>query len=133
MDLQSIRREYLRGSLTREELLDNPIEQFSLWMEQAIKMELPEPTAMIAATSARDGQPSQRVVLLKGFDERGFVFFTNYESRKAREIAVNSKVSLHFPWFPIERQIMICGVAEKVTADESRAYFTSRPRERAAG
>tara|TARA_R110002072_G_scaffold301164_1_gene480174 strand:+ start:37467 stop:38105 length:639 start_codon:yes stop_codon:yes gene_type:complete len=133
MDLQSIRREYLRGSLTREELLDNPIEQFSRWMEQAIKMELPEPTAMVAATSARDGQPSQRVVLLKGFDERGFVFFTNYESRKAREIAVNSKVSLHFPWFPIERQIMICGVAEKVTSEESRAYFTSRPRESQLG
>ena len=133
MDLQSIRREYLRGSLTREELLDNPIEQFSVWMEQAIKMELPEPPAMVAATSARDGQPSQRVVLLKGFDERGFVFFTNYESRKAREIAVNSKVSLHFPWFPIERQIMICGVAEKVTSDESRAYFTSRPRESQLG
>jgi len=129
MDLQAIRREYLSGSLTRESLAENPVEQFSIWMDQAIKMQLVDPTAMVLATSARDGQVSQRVVLLKGVDERGFVFFTNYESRKSREIAVNSKVSLHFPWYPVERQVMVCGVAEKVSVEESRDYFQSRPRD----
>jgi len=128
-DLQAIRRDYLSGSLTRESLAENPIEQFSTWMDQAIEMQLVDPTAMVLATSARDGQVSQRVVLLKGVDERGFVFFTNYESRKAREIGVNSKVSLHFPWYPIERQVMVCGVAERVSQEESRAYFQSRPRD----
>jgi pyridoxamine 5'-phosphate oxidase len=129
MDLQAIRREYLSGSLTRESLAENPVEQFSIWMDQAIKMQLVDPTAMVLATSARDGQVSQRVVLLKGVDERGFVFFTNYESRKSRKIAVNSKVSLHFPWYPVERQVMVCGVAEKVSVEESRDYFRSRPRD----
>jgi pyridoxamine 5'-phosphate oxidase len=128
-DLQAIRRDYLSGSLSRESLAENPIEQFSTWMSQAIEMQLVDPTAMVLATSARDGQVSQRVVLLKGVDERGFVFFTNYESRKAREIGVNSKVSLHFPWHTIERQVMICGVAEKVSQEESRTYFQSRPRD----
>lgn len=128
-DLQAMRRDYLSGSLTRESLAENPLEQFSTWMDQAIEMQLVDPTAMVLATSARDGQVSQRVVLLKGVDERGFVFFTNYESRKSREIGVNSKVSLHFPWFPIERQVMVCGVAEKVSQQESRAYFQSRPRD----
>lgn len=133
MDLQSIRREYLRGSLSRKDLQENPIEQFREWMAQAIHMQLPEPTAMVLATSSRDGQCSQRVVLLKDVDERGFTFFTNYESRKAREIAVNSKVSLHFPWFQIERQVMVCGVAERVSPEESRAYFNARPRESQLG
>lgn len=129
MDLQAIRRDYLSGSLTRDELAQDPLAQFSVWMDQAIKMQLTDPTAMVLATAARDGQVSQRVVLLKGFDERGFVFFTNYESRKSREIGANSKVSLHFPWYPIERQVLVCGVAEKVSAEESRTYFQSRPRD----
>lgn len=129
MDLQSIRREYLRGQLHREELAADPIEQFGRWMEQAIRMEQPEPTAMVLATA----QPAQRVVLLKGFDERGFTFFTNYESRKAQQIAANSAVSLHFPWLSIERQVIIQGMAEKVSTEESRAYFGSRPRESQLG
>ncbi|MDP3516540.1 MAG: pyridoxamine 5'-phosphate oxidase [Pseudohongiella sp.] len=129
MDLQDIRRDFRKGTLTRDELIDDPIEQFKLWMQQALSTDLVDPTAMVLATGARDGQVSQRVVLLKGLDERGFVFFTNYESRKSREIAVNSKVSLHFPWFAIERQVMVCGVAEKVPLEESRAYFQSRPRD----
>jgi pyridoxamine 5'-phosphate oxidase len=129
MELQDVRREYHKGTLTREDLLDNPVEQFRVWMQQALGTELSDPTAMVLGTSARDGQVSQRVVLLKGLDERGFVFFTNYESRKSREIAVNSKVSLHFPWFAIERQVMVAGVAEKISVDESRAYFQSRPRD----
>lgn len=129
MDLQDIRRDFRKGTLTRDELTDDPIEQFKLWMQQALTTDLVDPTAMVLATSARDGQVSQRVVLLKGLDERGFVFYTNYESRKSREISVNSKVSLHFPWFAIERQVMVCGVAEKVSLDESRSYFQSRPRD----
>ena len=129
MDLQSIRREYLRGQLHREELAADPIEQFGRWMEQAIKMEQPEPTAMVLATT----QPAQRVVLLKGFDERGFTFFTNSESRKAQQMAPNSSVSLHFPWLSIERQVIIQGVADKVSTEESRAYFSSRPRESQLG
>lgn len=129
MDLQDIRRDFRKGTLTRDELIDDPIEQFKLWMQQALTTDLVDPTAMVLATSARDGQVSQRVVLLKGLDERGFVFYTNYESRKSREMSVNSKVSLHFPWFAIERQVMVCGVAEKVSLDESRSYFQSRPRD----
>ena len=129
IDLQGIRRDFLRGTLSREDLLENPVAQFQLWLDQALSTELTDPTAMVLATSSREGQVSQRVVLLKGLDERGFVFFTNYESRKAREIGSNSKVSLHFPWFAIERQVMVCGVAEKVSVEESKAYFQSRPRE----
>lgn len=129
MDLQDIRRDFRKGTLTREELLGNPIEQFKLWMQQALTTDLTDPTAMVLGTAARDGQVSQRVVLLKGLDERGFVFFTNYESRKSREIAVNSKVSLHFPWFAIERQVIVAGVAEKISVEDSRAYFQSRPRD----
>lgn len=133
MDLQSIRREYLSGSLTREQLQSSPVDQFGLWLDQAIKMEQPDPTAMVLATVGADGQPGQRVVLLKGFDERGFVFYTNYDSRKSQDIAANSQVSLHFPWYPIERQVLVCGVAEKVTDEESTAYFQSRPRESQLG
>lgn len=129
MDLQDIRRDFRKGTLTREELHSDPIEQFNLWMRQALTTDIVDPTAMVLATAALDGQVSQRVVLLKGLDERGFVFFTNYESRKSREISINSKVSLHFPWLAIERQVMVCGVAEKVSVEESRAYFQSRPRE----
>jgi pyridoxamine 5'-phosphate oxidase len=129
MELQDIRRDFRKGTLTREELHSDPIAQFNRWMQQALTTDIVDPTAMILATAARDGQVSQRVVLLKGLDERGFVFFTNYESRKSREIAINSKVSLHFPWLVIERQVMVCGVAEKVSVEESRAYFHSRPRD----
>lgn len=133
MDLQSIRREYLSGSLTREQLQSDPVAQFGLWLDQAIKMEQPDPTAMVLATVGADGQPGQRVVLLKGFDEHGFVFFTNYDSRKSRDIAANAQVSLHFPWYPIERQVLVCGVADKVSDEESTAYFQSRPRESQLG
>jgi pyridoxamine 5'-phosphate oxidase len=129
IELQDIRRDFRKRTLTREELHSDPIEQFNLWMQQALTTDIVDPTAMVLATAALDGQVSQRVVLLKGLDERGFVFFTNYESRKSQEISVNSKVSLHFPWLAIERQVMVCGVAEKVSVEESRAYFQSRPRE----
>ena len=129
MDLESIRREYLSGGLNRDDLLDSPIDQFNVWMQQAVDMGLRDPTAMTLATVSAGGQPSQRIVLLKQLDDLGLIFFTNYESRKAREIADNPKVSLHFPWHDIERQIKICGSAEKLSAAESLKYFLTRPRE----
>lgn len=129
MKLADVRREYLRGSLRRSDLAPDPIKQFEIWMEQAIEMQIGDPTAMVLGTATRDGQMSQRIVLLKGVDERGFTFFTNYESHKARDITGNSRVSLHFPWYSIERQVMVSGMADKISSDESRAYFESRPRE----
>ncbi len=129
MDLQALRREYVKGGLNREDLIDNPLDMFARWMQEAIDMQLPDANAMTVASVGKDGQPSQRIVLLKSVDEKGFIFFTNYESRKAREICCNAKVSLHFPWHVLERQVEVCGVAEKISAKESRQYFISRPRE----
>lgn len=129
LDLQALRREYLRGGLNLEDLSASPIDQFGHWMEQAVAAEIPDPTAMVLATAAPDGQPSQRIVLLKDLDERGFVFYTNYASRKARELSVNAKVSLHFPWHLLERQVDICGTVETLTREESETYFARRPRE----
>lgn len=129
MDLEDIRREYLAGGLQRQDLASDPIQQFSRWMDQALTMEIGDPTAMTVATVSADGQPSQRIVLLKHFDAQGFVFYTNYSSRKARELDVNNRVSLHFPWHNIERQVKICGSASKIPSAESLKYFLSRPRE----
>lgn len=129
MDIDHLRREYLKGGLQRENLLQDPMAQFSAWLKQAIEAGLEDPTAMTVATVSADGQPSQRIVLLKHVDQRGFVFYTNYSSRKAREMDVNPKVSLHFPWHAMERQVKVCGVAEKVSQAESLKYFLSRPRE----
>ena len=128
MDLESFRREYLRGGLHRKDLQEDPIEQFSIWMQQALDLGIIDPTAMTISTVASDGQPSQRIVLLKNFDDLGFVFYTNYESRKAKELGRNSKVSLLFPWNQIDRQIKICGEAHKLSSRDSRDYFVSRPR-----
>ena len=128
MDLKSFRREYLRGGLRRKDLQEDPIEQFSIWMQQALDLGIIDPTAMTISTVASDGQPSQRIVLLKNFDDLGFVFYTNYESRKAEELSRNSKVSLLFPWNQIDRQIKICGEAQKISSRDSRDYFVSRPR-----
>jgi len=128
MDLESFRREYLRGGLHRKDLQEDPIKQFSIWMQQSIELGVIDPTAMTISTVASDGQPSQRIVLLKNFDDRGFVFYTNYESRKAKELSRNSKVSLLFPWNQIDRQIKICGEAQKLSSKDSRDYFVSRPR-----
>ena len=128
MDLESFRREYLRGGLHRKDLQEDPIEQFSIWMQQALDLGIIDPTAMTMSTVASDGQPSQRIVLLKNFDDLGFVFYTNYESRKAKELSSNSKVSLLFPWNQIDRQIKICGEAQKLSSQDSRDYFVSRPR-----
>jgi pyridoxamine 5'-phosphate oxidase len=129
MELGNLRREYLLGGLNRENLLADPIKQFELWLQQAIDLEIHDPTAMVIATVAEDGQPSQRIVLLKHLDDKGFVFFTNFGSRKAKEIAENSKVSLHFPWNDIDRQVKLQGKAQKISTKESLKYFLSRPRE----
>lgn len=129
MDIENLRREYLRGGLSRSELLDDPIKQFELWLEQAVALGISDPTAMALGTVGTDGQPSQRIVLLKHLDKDGFVFFTNYGSRKAKELALNSKVSLLFPWHSIERQVKIAGESEKISTAESLKYFMTRPRE----
>lgn len=129
MNIDQLRREYRREGLNEEDLKTSPFPQFSLWLQQAIDAGLDDPTAMTVATVSESGQPSQRIVLLKHLDEQGFVFYTNYESRKARDLAHSPKISLHFPWHGIDRQVKICGIAEKVSTGESLKYFLSRPRE----
>ena len=129
MDLESLRREYLHGGLNREDLLDNPFDQFGKWMQQAIDLEIHDPTAMTIATVSEDGQPSQRIVLLKHIDKDGMIFYTNYSSRKAIELDNNPKISLHFPWHAIDRQVKICGEVAKISAAESLKYFVTRPHE----
>lgn len=129
MDLKDMRREYLSGGLTQEDLQSDPIDQFQQWMREAIDLGIKDVTAMTLATVSTDGQPSQRIVLLKQVDKQGFVFFTNYASKKAGEIAANAKVSLHFPWHNIDRQVKICGQASKVSTAESLKYFLSRPQD----
>ncbi len=129
MELDKFRRDYLQGGLQRQDLADDPIVQFETWLKQAVEAGLKDPTAMTVATVDAAGQPSQRIVLLKHLDQRGFVFYTNYESDKARDIAANPRVSLHFPWHELERQVKICGRAEKVSTAESLKYFSSRPTE----
>ncbi len=129
MDLSQFRREYLKGGLSRADLNPDPVIQFSQWFEQARKTEIADPTAMILATVGAGGRPSQRTVLLKYFDQEGLVFFTNYGSRKANEIAGNPQVSLLFVWLELERQVMLTGKAEKISTAESARYFLSRPKE----
>lgn len=121
-----LRREYGHDGLRRTDLSPDPLEQFHRWFEQAVGAELLEPNAMVLSTCG-GSQPSSRTVLLKAFDRRGYVFFTNYGSRKAGEIAANPLVSLLFPWFGLERQVLIEGRAERISAPESLAYFSSRP------
>lgn len=128
VDLHALRREYITAGLRKADLDPDPFAQFSKWMDQAITSQIPEPNAMTLATVAPDGAPVQRVVLLKTYDAKGFVFFTNYDSAKAAQIAANPRVSLHFFWEPLARQIAIRGVAQKVSTAESLAYFIRRPR-----
>jgi pyridoxamine 5'-phosphate oxidase len=129
MSLEENRREYDYGKLSRESLLDNPFDQFTLWMNQAIEARVQDPTAMSVATVSSEGKPWQRMVLLKGFDKKGFVFYTNLGSRKAKEIEANAQVSLHFPWLQLDRQVIIGGRAERLSAVEVVKYFLSRPKE----
>jgi pyridoxamine 5'-phosphate oxidase len=129
MELDNIRRDYSQGGLRRKDLQENPVNQFTLWLQQAIDSGLKDPTAMTVATVSPEGMPSQRIVLLKHVDEQGFVFYTNLESRKAQDLAHNQNISLHFPWHGLERQVKIQGVAERVSAAESLKYFLSRPKD----
>jgi len=133
MNLADLRNEFLRDSLQENDLAKKPIKQFESWFQEVLTLKIGEPNAMSIATVSADGQPSLRTVLLKYFDEKGFVFFTNYQSRKAQEIEENSKVALLFFWKELERQVKICGVAEKVSKRGTFIYFTSRPRESQIG
>ncbi|MET4694334.1 pyridoxamine 5'-phosphate oxidase [Endozoicomonas lisbonensis] len=127
MDISNLRENYTQAGLIKEDLSSDPVEQFTLWFQQAQEAQLPEPNAMSIATATADGVPSLRTVLLKYFDQSGFVFFTNYSSNKSREIAENPHVALMFPWVTLERQVIIKGTAEKISKAESLKYFTSRP------
>ena len=133
LDLENLRREYTQGGLEREQLCENPIEQFKLWMQQTIDAKIPDPNAMTIATVDASGQPSQRIVLLKHLDEKGFVFYTNLQSRKAQELKQNPKISLHFPWYFLERQVKVCGVVEPLSTTEVFKYFVTRPRDSQLG
>jgi pyridoxamine 5'-phosphate oxidase len=133
MDLSEFRKEYSDRGLRREDLDADPMVQFGHWFQQAIELDLHEPNAMSLATVDAAGRPLLRTVLLKYFDANGFVFFTNYQSRKAKHIAGNPQVSLLFPWVILERQVIVQGRAEKISAAESLKYFTSRPRESQLG
>ncbi|MEN8802737.1 MAG: pyridoxamine 5'-phosphate oxidase [Thiogranum sp.] len=128
MNTEALRRELMAKGLVRDDLCPDPIKQFEQWYAQTVETDLPEPSAMSLATVDTQGQPWQRIVLLKLFDEKGFVFFTNYSSRKAEQIAVNSKVSLLFPWQALGRQLKVTGTAEKISTAESVKYFATRPR-----
>ncbi|MBK5967184.1 pyridoxamine 5'-phosphate oxidase [Thiocystis minor] len=123
-----LRQELMERGLARAELDPDPIRQFQQWFETAIGTDLPEPNAMSLCTVDPQGQPSVRTVLLKLYDEQGFVFFTNYGSRKAREIDHNPRVALLFPWVALARQVQITGRAERIPTAESLKYFVSRPR-----
>ena len=128
MDLSDLRKEYESTGLDRKDLDDDPLLQFEKWFKQALSTGMEYANGMSLATVGADGTPSLRTVLLKLFDRRGFVFYTNYESHKARDIAENPKVALLFPWLDLQRQIKITGLAEKISTAESLAYFASRPR-----
>lgn len=133
LHLENLRREYTQGGLERENLLDNPIAQFQLWLKQIIDARIPDPTAMTIATVDASGQPSQRIVLLKHVDDGGFVFYTNLRSRKAQELKQNPKISLHFPWHFLERQVKVCGVVEQLSTTDVLKYFITRPRDSQLG
>ncbi len=128
VDVADLRREYARGGLLESDLLADPFEMFQRWLAEASAANLYEPNAMVVATVSADGLPSCRMVLLKGFDARGFVFFTNLNSRKGVELAVESQCSLLFPWHPLERQVRVDGVASLVSREEVADYFATRPR-----
>jgi pyridoxamine 5'-phosphate oxidase len=126
-NIKQMRREYNKGSFNENNAKQNPFEQFRNWFNEAIEVKMLEPNAMTVATADKYARPSARVVLLKSFDERGFVFYTNYESRKAIEILENPQVSLLFYWDKLERQVRIEGKIEKTSFEESDSYFQTRP------
>ena len=123
-----LRKDYTLAGLAEKDLARDPFRQFEKWFAEAQAAKVPEPNAMVLASCTPDGRPSTRTVLLKALDGRGFVFYTNYESRKGRELAGNARASLLFPWIAMERQVMVEGTVSRVTREESDAYFHSRPR-----
>ncbi|WP_412077197.1 pyridoxamine 5'-phosphate oxidase [Streptomyces xanthophaeus] len=127
LDPAVMRKQYRSQIVSEESLAEDPMRQFAQWFQQAADANLFEPNAMVVSTATADGRPSSRTVLLKQFDERGFVFFTNYDSRKGREIDENPHVALLFPWHPIARQVIVTGTAARIGRDETAAYFRSRP------
>jgi pyridoxamine 5'-phosphate oxidase len=128
MDLADLRRDYARESLTERDVDPDPVAQFEKWFEQALRAGMVEPNAMTLATSTPGGHPSARMVLLKGVDANGFVFFTDYRSRKGAELEANPRVSLCFWWDALQRQVRVTGTAARVSREESEAYFRTRPR-----
>ncbi len=127
IDPAMMRKQYRSEIVYEESLAGEPMEQFARWFQQAADSHLFEPNAMVVSTATPDGRPSSRTVLLKQFDSRGFVFFTNYASRKGRELSENPHVALLFPWHPIARQVIVTGTAARIGRDETAAYFRSRP------
>lgn len=127
-DPAELRREYTQHGLSQDNALPDAIAQFRLWFEQALTAQIIEPNAMTLSTVSSEGMPNARTVLMKAYDERGFVFFTNYESAKAHELASNPQAALLFPWLALERQVKIRGQVEKISTTESLKYFLSRPR-----
>ncbi|TNE51647.1 MAG: pyridoxamine 5'-phosphate oxidase [Bacteroidetes bacterium] len=126
--IAALRRNYTQEALSRKDVLADPFEQFGHWFQEALNSALPEPNAMTLATATPEGVPSARIVLLKGYDHRGFVFYTNYESRKGLELDANPVAALLFSWLELERQIRIEGPIERVSQEESEGYFQSRPK-----
>jgi pyridoxamine 5'-phosphate oxidase len=126
-DLAALRRFYAGAGLTEEDLAADPFTQLERWLTEAVEAGVTEPNAMVLATAAADGQPSARTVLLKGADDRGLTFFTNYGSRKGTELAANPRASAVLPWYDLERQVVVVGTVEQVPRAESAAYFASRP------
>ncbi len=127
--IQELRREYSGRPLDETKIAGDPIEQFSLWLEDALQALVPDPHAMVVATADRNGKPSARVVLLRGFSKDGFAFFTDYRSRKGSEILENPRVAAVFFWHELDRQVRVEGTVEKLSASDSDKYFQSRPRE----
>ena len=132
-EFNQYRREYTLGSLEEQDLNPDPLALFKEWLDVAVKSKIPDPNAMTVATVDADGQPSQRIVLLKDLNTDGFVFYTNLGSRKAKELQVNNKVSLHFPWHMLERQVRVCGTAQPLSRTQVAKYFFSRPKDSQLG
>ncbi|MFT5838955.1 MAG: pyridoxamine 5'-phosphate oxidase [Flavobacteriales bacterium] len=126
--ISDIRRDYTKAGLDVDDLTPEPFELFESWLQNAVDADLADPTAMTVATVDKDGQPSQRIVLLKDFNETSFVFYTNTGSKKAYDLSHNNKISLHFPWHMLDRQVKVLGVAKQLTSVDVAKYFMSRPK-----
>lgn len=125
--LKNMRKEYSNNELSKKSVKENPVEQFGIWFNEAVESKITEPNAMALSTVSHDLIPSSRIVLLKSFNDEGFIFFTNYESEKGKEIDFNNNVALLFFWAELERQVRITGKAEKISKEESEEYFFTRP------